>query len=75
MQSKKHRRGFFGLIAEGWELSDFGSPWPRGRIPADAEPSEGIVGLLDLERYQGTRSPPADPGRGWRCTRGDPGWT
>jgi hypothetical protein len=51
-----HRRGFFGLIAEGWDISDFGSPWPRGRIPADAEPSEAIVGLLDFERYQGTRS-------------------
>jgi hypothetical protein len=55
-----HRRGFFGLIAEGWDISDFGSPWPRGRIPADAEPTEAIVGLLDFERYQGTRSAVSD---------------
>ena len=26
-----HRRGFYGLVAEGWDFTDFGSPWPRGR--------------------------------------------
>jgi hypothetical protein len=57
-----HRRGFFGLIAEGWDIADFGSPWPRGRSPADAEPSEAIVGLLVFERYQGTRSAAGDLG-------------
>lgn len=46
----EHRRGFFGLVAEGWDISDFGTPWPRGPMPADAEPSEYIVGLFDLER-------------------------
>src|SRR5687768_3269898 len=46
----RHRRGFFGLIAEGWDFGDFSSDWPRGRIPADAEPAELIVGLLDSER-------------------------
>src|SRR4051794_10411053 len=46
----RHRRGFFGLVAEGWEFTDFGKPWPRGPIPADADPSELIVGLLDSER-------------------------
>jgi hypothetical protein len=45
-----YRRGFYGLVAEGWELSDFGSPWPRGPLPADAEPAELIAGLLDTER-------------------------
>jgi hypothetical protein len=45
-----HRRGFYGLVAEGWDLSDFGSPWPRGKLPADAEPAEVIVGFLDAER-------------------------
>ena len=48
-----HRRGFFGLIAEGWNVTDFGAPWSRGRIPADAEPSELIVGFLDAERAGG----------------------
>jgi len=48
-----YRRGFYGLVAEGWDLSDFGTPWPRGRIPADAEPAELIVGFLDGERVDG----------------------
>ncbi|HET9775451.1 MAG TPA: hypothetical protein VFP77_02660 [Gemmatimonadaceae bacterium] len=50
-----HRRGFYGLVAEGWNLTDFGAPWPRGRIPAEAVLSETIVGLLDLERATGER--------------------
>ena len=50
-----HRRGFFGLVAEGWDFEDFGAPWPKGPFPADMDPSEGIVGLLDSERYQGVR--------------------
>jgi hypothetical protein len=50
-----YRRGFFGLVAEGWDLSDFGAPWPRGPIPADADPAELIVGFLDMERHTGTR--------------------
>ncbi|MFL5580564.1 MAG: hypothetical protein ACJ8AO_09325 [Gemmatimonadaceae bacterium] len=48
-----HRRGFFGLVAEGWDFADFGAPWPRGRIPEDADPSELIVGFLDIERTTG----------------------
>ena len=44
-----HRRGFYGLVAEGWDFTDFGSPWPRGPIPADADPSELWVGFLDAE--------------------------
>jgi len=48
-----HRQGFYGLVASGWDLSDFGTPWPRGRIPADANLTEMIVGFLDLERRSG----------------------
>src|SRR5690349_6673456 len=44
------RRGFYGLLADGWDITDFGPPWPRGRIPSDAEPAEWIVGALDRER-------------------------
>lgn len=51
----RHERGFYGLVASGWDLTDFGTPWPRGRIPADADPSELIVGFLDTERASGTR--------------------
>jgi len=48
-----HRRGFWGLVADGWNLTDFGAPWPRGPIPADLDPSELIVGFLDGERAGG----------------------
>jgi hypothetical protein len=43
------RRGFYGLVAEGWNLGDFGTPWPRGKPPADADPVEDVVQLLDRE--------------------------
>ena len=45
-----YRRGFYGLLADGWNIGDFGAPWPRGPIPEDADPAEIIVGLLDAER-------------------------
>lgn len=56
----EHQRGFYGLVAEGWNISDFGAPWPRGRIPDDADPSELIVGFLDTERASGARWSAAD---------------
>ena len=49
------RNGFYGLLAAGWDLSDFGTPWPRGRIPPEADVSEAIVGFLDVERASGER--------------------
>jgi hypothetical protein len=49
------RRGFYGLIAEGWDISDFTAPWPRGPLPAEAAEVEVIVGALDMERLQGTQ--------------------
>jgi hypothetical protein len=48
-----HRQGFYGLVAAGWDLSDFGTPWPRGRLPKDANVSEIIVGFFDRERASG----------------------
>ncbi len=47
------RGGFYGLIAAGWDFSDFGSPWPRGRLPVEANISEMIVGFFDIERSTG----------------------
>ena len=44
-----HRRGFYGLIAQGWSFEDFGEKWDKKKWPADAEPSELIVGLFDAE--------------------------
>lgn len=49
-----HRRGFYGVVADGWDLSDFGAPWPKGPMPADMDPSELFVGFFDLERATGT---------------------
>jgi hypothetical protein len=47
------RRAFYGLVASGWDLADFGTPWPRGKIPIEANFTEAIVGFLDLERSTG----------------------
>ena len=47
------RHAFYGLVADGWDLSDFGHPWPRGRLPAEATVVEFLVGCLDLERMAG----------------------
>jgi hypothetical protein len=49
------REGFYGLVSTGWDLSDFGSPWPRGKIPPQAVISEMIVGFFDLERRIGEK--------------------
>jgi len=46
-------RGFYSLLAAGWDLSDFGNPWPRGPLPPEAHTVEQIVGFLDTERASG----------------------
>ena len=56
-----HARGFYGQIAGGWDISDFGPPWPKGRITPDTmDPSELIVSFHDAERASGTRWDAAD---------------
>ena len=45
-----YQRGFFGLIAEGWEMEDTTGKGARGPLPPEAVEVEGIVGLLDAER-------------------------
>jgi hypothetical protein len=52
-------RGFYGLVAGGWDLADFGSPWPRGPLPGGALAAELIVGFLDRERAVGETWPAA----------------
>ncbi|MEP6492513.1 MAG: hypothetical protein ABJF01_07540 [bacterium] len=47
------RQAFFGLLAEGWDISDFGTPESRGKIPDDAGFAEMVVGCFDLERMTG----------------------
>ena len=55
-----YRSGFYGLIATGWDISDFGPPWPRGRIPEEAGVAELIVSFLDAERASPARWSAAD---------------
>jgi hypothetical protein len=53
------RGAFYGLLARGWEFTDFGTPWPRGKMPedalADAALAEYLAGAFDLERATGAR--------------------
>src|SRR6476661_3944448 len=44
------RRGFFGLIAEGWEIDETSGKGLRGPLPSEAVLVEHLVGFLDLER-------------------------
>lgn len=53
------RGAFFGLIADGWELSDFGKPYARGPIPSEVREVEMLVGL-----FEGRRPDTA----GWRAS-------
>ena len=48
-----YRRGFFGLIAEGWEVEDTTGKGARGPLPPEAVEVERIVGLFDSERGSG----------------------
>ena len=48
-----YRRGFFGLIAEGWEVDDTTGKGARGALPDEAIEVERIVGLFDAERSSG----------------------
>jgi hypothetical protein len=48
-----YRRGFFGLIADGWDLDDTSGKGSRGALPAEAIEVERIVGVFDSERACG----------------------
>ena len=45
-----YTRGFYGLIADGWDLTDFAAPWRRGPIPREALEVELIVGFFQMDR-------------------------
>ena len=51
------RSAFYGMLAYGWDIGDFGSPWPRGPIPPHAQSevalAEHLAGAFDRERYVG----------------------
>jgi len=48
-----YRRGFFGLIAEGWEIEDTTGKGTRGPLPPEAGEAEMIVGLFSAEQASG----------------------
>lgn len=45
--------GFYGLIADGWDIDDTTGKGRRGPLPIDALVCEELVGLLDRERIGG----------------------
>lgn len=47
------RRAFFGLLADGWDLSDFGRQSSKDLQQEEAGLAELIVGFFDLERATG----------------------
>ena len=46
-------QAFFGLVAAGWEISDFSGTGLKYRLPAEAHLAELIVGFIDLEYRTG----------------------
>lgn len=48
--SLDYRRGFFGLIAQGWEIEETTGKSPHGPLPDEALEVERLVGLFDSER-------------------------
>ena len=48
-----YKHGFFGLIAEGWDVEDTTGKGKRGKLPDEAGEVERIVGLFDMERATG----------------------
>lgn len=47
------RRGFYGLVAEGWSLEETEGKSARGPLPPETVTVEYLVGALDLERAGG----------------------
>ena len=47
------RQGFYGLLADGWDIADTGGKGAHGRLPAETILVEHLVGLLDRERVGG----------------------
>jgi hypothetical protein len=50
------KTGFYGLIADGWDIEDTTGKGTRGRVPPTSLLAEHVVGLLESERAGG--SPP-----------------
>jgi hypothetical protein len=46
-------RGFYGLIADGWDIADTTGKGKPGKLPSEGILVEHVVGLLDRERVGG----------------------
>lgn len=53
-------KGFYGLIADGWDIADTSGKGARGKLPAEAILVEHMVGLFDTERAGGAPPLTAD---------------
>jgi uncharacterized C2H2 Zn-finger protein len=49
-----YEKGFFGLIASGWNIEDATGKGASGPLPDEAVEVESVVGLFDSERGSGT---------------------
>jgi hypothetical protein len=47
------RQGFYGLLADGWDIVDTTGKGGRGKLPPEAVVVEHLVGLFDRERAGG----------------------
>jgi hypothetical protein len=47
------RQGFFGLIADGWDIAETDGKGARGALPREAVIVEHMVGFFDVERASG----------------------
>jgi hypothetical protein len=47
------RSGFFGLVADGWDIRDTGGKSVRGPLPTEAVVVEQVVGVFDVQRTLG----------------------
>ena len=54
------RRGFYGLLADGWDIPDTEGRGLRGKLPPEAVVVEHVVSLFDRERSGGNE--PLDAG-------------
>jgi hypothetical protein len=49
----RFQKGFFGLIADGWDIVDTAGKGPRGKPPVESGLVEHIVGLFSSEQAGG----------------------
>ena len=48
-----YTNAFYGLVADGWNLTDFSQPWPRGLPPTEARQVENLVSGFEMEGIHG----------------------